>query len=316
MMTTDYCVVIPAHNAAPYVADTVASVPRQTVRRVEIVVSDDGSSDDTVAMARAAGATVLEHPSASGPSASRNRGVAATRAPFIAFVDADDEWMPEHAAALLEAMQAHGSVFAASGAEKFGSESGVLKAELRTDVAIDLRDILIVDNPVIQSGVMVSRNTFVDAGGYDESLRMSEDYDLWGRIAERGGFSYVDQPSVRRRMHDGQATFRYEGDLVKASWLVRRRAVARRLASADAAERDRLLDLMEAAASADIERAIWTGQATILDLLRDELRASDEMFALEGRLASLGGKGAPARRVAQDMRRVRRSLIQIVRGQR
>ncbi|HYW51031.1 MAG TPA: glycosyltransferase family 2 protein, partial [Gemmatimonadaceae bacterium] len=148
---SEYCVVIPAKNAAKFLASTLESVRQQTCPASEIVVVDDGSNDATAEVARAAGVTVMSHATSSGPAASRNRGVAATTAPLVAFLDADDEWMPDHAERLLHALAAEGAVFAGSGAQKFGAETGVLTADLADGASVDLRDALIIDNPVIQS---------------------------------------------------------------------------------------------------------------------------------------------------------------------
>lgn len=315
-MTTEYCVVIPAHNAAEFVSACLASVMNQTMQPREVVVVDDGSNDRTAHLARDAGATVISRAVSGGPSASRNLGVASTSAPIIAFLDADDEWKPDHAERLVAALAANDAVFASGAAEKFGSESGVLRATLASGSPIDLRDALIVENPVIQSAAVIRRSAFDLAGGYDESLRMSEDYDLWARLAERGPYVYVDVPTVRRRMHDGQATFRYESALVTASWTVRRRAVSRRLASADRSEREHVLQLLDGAASRDVEHAIWTGDASILGVLRAELRQTDDEFSLGSRLAAIGGHGQRARRVSQNVRTISRSLLQVIRGQR
>jgi GT2 family glycosyltransferase len=315
-MTQEYSVVIPAFNAERFIAATLASIKRQTFPPKEIVVVDDGSSDQTAAVARASGARVVTQLSSKGPSASRNRGVAETQSPIVAFLDADDEWLPDHAERLLKALAADGIAFAGSDAELFGAESGVVPTALTGTDTLDLRDVLITDNPVIQSSVMISRDAFDRAGGYDESLRLSEDYDLWTRVAEHGMFAYVNVPTVRRRMHAHQATQRYRSDLVKAWWGVRRRCVTRRLAGATAAEQAHVLRLLDTASSGDIEWAIWTGEEAMLSLVREELHLTDAEFGLGERLSLLGGHGSPSRRLSQDLRCASRALIQLVRGER
>jgi glycosyltransferase involved in cell wall biosynthesis len=313
-MAIDYCVVIPAHNAARFVKSSIDSVRKQTIKAREVVVVDDGSGDETAALARAAGAVVIPRTDSSGPAASRNLGVAETSAPIIAFLDADDEWMPDHAERVIGALAAQHAVFAGSDAAKFGGETGVISAQLATGEAVDLRDALIVDNPVVQSSAILQRKTFEEVGGYDESMWMSEDYDLWVRMAERGGFAYVNAPTVRRRMHDGQATYGMESELIRASWVVRRRAVSRRAVGATRVEAERLFALIEDAAYRDIERAIWTGEASTLAIVRAELQATDVLFELGPRFSEIGGFGSPARRMSQDLKCMGRSLLQVVRG--
>ncbi len=88
-----YDVVIPAYNAVATLAETLASVFAQTVAPVRVIVVDDGSTDATAAMARAAGAEVLQQAN-SGPGAASTRGIGAATSPILAMVDADDLWLP------------------------------------------------------------------------------------------------------------------------------------------------------------------------------------------------------------------------------
>lgn len=87
-------VVIPAYNEATRIGAALASVRAQTVAPLEVLVIDDGSADDTAAIAEAAGARVIRQPNR-GLAATRNRGILEARAPWIAFLDADDQFFPE-----------------------------------------------------------------------------------------------------------------------------------------------------------------------------------------------------------------------------
>ncbi len=315
-MRAEYCVVIPALNSERFLGSALASVARQSVTPVETVVVDDGSSDRTVPIAEAAGASVVSATASRGPSAARNLGVSRTSAPLIAFLDADDEWLPGHAAKLLDTFADAEVVFAGSNAEKFGSELGVVGPGISGDGVSDLRDLLITENPVIQSSAMLRRDVFRAVGGYDESIRLSEDYDLWTRVAEVGQFRTVNEVTIRRRMHSGQVSQRYRGDLVRAWWDVRRRTVARRLSRASQFERVRVLQILEQAARLDVDWAIWTGDGAMLAIVREEMTATDEQLGLGTRLSAAGGLGQPALRLSQDVRCGSRSLLQFFQGQR
>lgn len=312
----DYSVVIPAHNAEPFMRDALASIAQQTVVPREIVVVDDGSQDHTADVARSCGAAVISTGRASGPSAARNRGVAATTSPVIAFLDADDEWRPDHAERVLGAMHVAGAVYGSTGVEAFGLDSLVSSSDLPGGAALDIRNELLVRNLISQSAAAVRRDAFVASGGYDESMRMAEDYDLWNRLALVGTFAYVKSPTVRRRLHPGQLTHGAMTVLVEAAWKVRRAAVARRWEGATAAEREEMLTRLELAAHEQIEDAIHSGDTGRIHVVRAELAATDRRFSLEARLSSIGGAGSRGMAVQQDLRCLGRGLLNRVRGRR
>jgi glycosyltransferase involved in cell wall biosynthesis len=311
-----YSVVIPAFNAARFIDAAIRSVQAQTIAPAEIVVVDDGSTDSTVSVAKSLGAFVVSLPSQSGPSTARNIGVKLTSSPLVAFLDADDVWLADHAASLLAAFDAPQTVFAGSYAEKFGSESGVVRPGISGDGVKDLRDILLLENPINQSATMVRRASFYAAGGYEATMSLSEDYDLWNRMAEQGSFHFVDRVTIRRRMHAGQLTQQFRGDLVRAWWVVRLRAVSRRFRDASQLERHRVLQILERVAKTDVDFAIWTGDSSLLAIVREELRTADTALDLGQRLSAAGGIGQPARRLSQDVRCGSRSLLQLIQGQR
>lgn len=310
----EYCVIIPAYNAANFIEAAVASVRAQTIPPAEIIVIDDASTDGTAEICAARGVRVERMARSRGPSAARNRGVALTSSPAIGFLDADDEWLPIHAEQVLATLLVEDVVFAASDAERFGTETGRISHGLLTRTSLGLEDLFILENPIVQSAVMILRTAFEMAGGYDESLRYSEDYDLWTRVIELGRFGYVNEPTVRRRMHPAQLTFTNRPELVRSWSNVRRRALRRRLASARPAEREQMLSLLDEATKTEIEWAIWTGERCMLNTVRTELDLSDTQLGLGSRLRLHGGTGKPARRVWQDVRCVGRGLLNRVRG--
>ena len=107
MSSSTVSVVIPAHNAAKYLAEAVASVRAQTAPVQEIVVIDDGSTDDTVAVAAGLGPGLVCHRQAKqGAAAARNRGAEQAKGAWLTFLDADDLWRPGKLAAQLAWMQA------------------------------------------------------------------------------------------------------------------------------------------------------------------------------------------------------------------
>lgn len=222
---TGISVLIPCYNGEQYVARAVESVRAQTRAVDEILVIDDCSTDRSAEVARDAGATVLTLPENAGPSRARNVGLASARGEFVAFLDADDRWAPEHCAlvgGLLD--RAPAAVLA------FGRSALIQFPELRSsDRLPDRRPVDALDevlrlNPVTQSAVIVRREVALAAGGYDVAMRYSEDYDLWLRLALVGPFICTHEVTCWREVHPAQAS-RSALSMRRGSWLARARAI-------------------------------------------------------------------------------------------
>lgn len=300
--TMNYSVVIPARNASRFLPAALASVGMQTLPPAEVIVIDDGSTDDTAHIAAAHGASVITHDIARGPAAARNAGVRAASSEFIAFLDADDEWTADHAHATVTATAQHGVVFAAGRAMRIGELSGAVRTTSVGSDPLDIRDALVLDNPIIQSGAVIRREVFHAAGGYDDSLRLAEDYDLWNRVAEHGLFCPVPHATVRRRMHDEQLSTQSTSAMVSSAWTVRRRTVARRrfFDSMDA-QGSHSLRLLRRAAAIDLNWVLWTGNPSLLRLVRDEVERTDREFDFRGALAGVIGLPVSLTRLAHDL---------------
>ena len=284
-----YSVVIPAHNAEKFLPSALESVRSQHRLPEAVIVVDDGSSDATARIAASYQCMVISHPIAKGPSAARNAGVAATSTELVAFLDADDEWRSDHAERLLVAFDSPDTVFCGSDAEIFGADSGLITAPIAAGEPIEVIDALLLENVIIQSTVIVRRNGFTAVGGYDESLSVSEDYDLWMRLSEYGKFYYVSEATVRRRMHASQLSQYNAVQFLRNGWLIRRRVLARRLSGASPERHAHVLETLKAAARRDVQYAISLGWLAFLRTVRDELERTDQEFALSGTLAALGG---------------------------
>jgi hypothetical protein len=187
-------VIIPAYNAASTLGETLDSVRRQTHRRLEVIVVDDGSQDRTaeIAEAHAAedGRIRLIRKENGGVARARNAGATASRADYLAPVDADDLWHPEKIARQLAALRAAGpeAGYAYTYCRHIDGASRVIQdAGGRTEGAAFLRSVLgnFVGNG---SSLLIRRVAFDSVGGYDPSLRDAglqgcEDYLLQMLIA-------------------------------------------------------------------------------------------------------------------------------------
>src|SRR5687767_7343597 len=173
-------VIIPAHNAEAWIAETIASVTAQTYRHVEIVVVDDGSTDDTGSIAADHGALVVETPG-TGPGGARNAGMATARGEYLQFLDADDLLAPakiDRQVSLLERTRAdvawepfHHLVRDPGPNEEFR-----IGTRVRPEVAEDLAASLLTARGFIQIGaLLVRRNRGTDAVWFTPTRGAVED---------------------------------------------------------------------------------------------------------------------------------------------
>jgi glycosyltransferase involved in cell wall biosynthesis len=206
-------VIIPCYNSGRFLRACIESVLRQEdAGPIEILVGDDGSTDDSVAVAEACGPAVrvLRHPGGRnrGVSATRNLCIRAARHPLIAFLDADDLWLPGHLAALQAALAAHpaaglaydnGYYMTADGGRTGGQR--LAPGHRAPDAATLLLDCCLAIN-----GVVVRKQVLEQVGLFDESLHYGEDHDLWLRIVEKFPVVYVPVHGFVYRQHAQQST--------------------------------------------------------------------------------------------------------------
>ncbi len=227
-------VVIPAHNAAPWIDATLATVAAQTHPPEAVLVVDDGSQDDTVGrlaawQTRLPMLQVVRHATAQGPSAARNTGWRAAETEWIAFVDADDLWHPEHLAQLASAMARTGADVVCSRRLLFESTPDapapppfpVVPADPTITRLPSAARALFQSNLVPQSGVMVTRAALARIGGYDEGRRLNEDYDVWCRLAAFARFAVVEATTLAYRLHGAQASRARRLEFEASRWPVR-----------------------------------------------------------------------------------------------
>jgi glycosyltransferase involved in cell wall biosynthesis len=196
-------VVIPTHNRPDRLAKAIQSVLDQTERDFELFVVDDGSHDQAAAdVVRASGdprVSYIQLPVARGPAAARNAGIAKATAPYVAFLDDDDEWLPEKLAVQVAALErADPGVGLTYSARITVDKIAGTEVITRFPVAFDRASGL---NVITLSSVLMKRRCLDSVGVFDEELFGTEDFDLWIRAAESYTFSYVDQPLVRYLIH-------------------------------------------------------------------------------------------------------------------
>lgn len=207
-------VIIPTHNRRDLVCEAVASVLAQRGAAIDVIVVDDGSTDDTDRALRAFGDEVrYVRQSARGVSAARNTGARMAEGAWLAFLDSDDWWRPEKLARQL-AYHARTPALRASQTGEMWIRNGVRVNPCRHHRKPD-GDIFAASLArcvVSPSAVLLRRDLFEDLGGFDESLAVCEDYDLWLRLGVREAVGLLDEPLVvKRGGHADQLSRRHWG---------------------------------------------------------------------------------------------------------
>jgi glycosyltransferase involved in cell wall biosynthesis len=180
-------VVIPAYNAARFLPRCLKSVFTQTLQPAEVIVVDDGSTDDSAEIARKLGARVVSRPNG-GLSAARNTGVQSSSSEWVALLDADDMWHPEKLQSQADCVQAD-TVLVYTGIRIF-SDDGVRGTSLAMDPA-EARKVLRYRNPITPSSVIARREALARNGGFREDVRACEDWEMWMRLQRIGSFAAV-----------------------------------------------------------------------------------------------------------------------------
>lgn len=196
-------VIIPTFNRGASVREAIDSARRQEVEGgKEIVVVDDGSTDDTPEVLATYDDIVVIRQENAGPSAARNRGIEAARGRNIAFLDSDDLMAPGRLQAQLHFLKANPDVDGVMGRQVIESADGSEPPELPVDpVYGDPGGINLIT-------VMIGTKWLRDVGGFDESLRKGEDRDLLFRLKERGAnIDVLDRVVLIRRLSADSLTF-------------------------------------------------------------------------------------------------------------
>jgi glycosyltransferase involved in cell wall biosynthesis len=198
-------VIIPTYNSERFVTEAIDSVLAQTFKDFEILVIDDGSTDETESLMRRYDAPVRYiRQENGGVAVARNRGIEESRGKYIAFLDADDTWFPEKLERQLRSLEAsagHRACYSAFLVVDADLKELGISRSARFGLAIE--DLLLRGN-VIGSicTVLCERSLFETAGGFDPDLSQCADWDMWVRLAELTEFIYLDEPLVTYRQHD------------------------------------------------------------------------------------------------------------------
>lgn len=223
---SDVSVLIPTFNCARYICDALESVFSQTLPPQEVIVVDDGSTDNTPVILESYMDRIRYfYQKNSGASAARNTGIRLAKSPLIAFLDADDLWMPDHLELSVKGLEENpladmvfsDALFNSSGvlapsrirdrnrgfrrwmAKHGDGKSALFKGWMQRE--------LVRKHPGFStSGVVVRKDCLLKVGGFDETFSVGEDCDLWVRISFQSPLIFINRPTYIYRMRPGSLT--------------------------------------------------------------------------------------------------------------
>ncbi len=202
-------VVIPTYNYGRYICDTVESALAQTYSPTEIIVVDDGSTDDTPERMAAYGNRVRYiRQQNRGPSAARNTGIQAARGEFVALLDSDDLWLPDKLERQVSAAIQHPDIglVATEGfaIDETGRRLDYVAERCSREGFCELtaRDLLEF-GAFSPSSVLAHKDALLAGGGFDEGLKGPEDMEMWVRIAARSRVVRLNATLTGQREHSG-----------------------------------------------------------------------------------------------------------------
>jgi hypothetical protein len=213
MTKTLVSVIMPCFNHGHFVVEAVASVLGQTMADLELIIVDDASTDDSVAviqkLAQKDGRIkLIVHQKNCGPSRSRNDGIKAATGEYVAFCDADDRWKPEKLARQLELLNRHPDCDIAYCQSEIIDDTGRPTGGLFTDEfplpqcpSGDLFEALCAKNFINTQVVLARRPALAGEQLFHERLRVVEDWWLWIRLARKHRFIYEPAPLAYYRQH-------------------------------------------------------------------------------------------------------------------
>jgi glycosyltransferase involved in cell wall biosynthesis len=213
-------VVVPTYNYAAYIAEALAGVLAQEYEDYEVIVVDDGSDDDTHAVVgamarRFEGRLFYLYHRHRSVAVARNAALAVARGRYVAFLDADDVWMPSALSAMVRYLESHPDEGVVYGNTEYfehrtGEPLGLLfsRASIkRPHAGRCLEPMFLRGNFIPMMASMMRREVCEAAGGFDRRLRAGEDYLFWMRIASRCRIGYLDEVLCRVRRHGRNLTF-------------------------------------------------------------------------------------------------------------
>lgn len=308
---------IPVYNGEAYLEEAIRSARAQTYDPIEIVVVDDGSTDESPAiLARLAaedGRIRVHRQENAGHAGALNAALALARGELVAILDCDDEALPDRVETQVRAFEDDPALAAVGGAAELIDHTGrsfhTLEFPTEPD---DIRRTLETDCPFLHSAVTMRRAAVLGVGGYRPALSLVLDYDLWFRLAEHHRLANLPRSVVRYRIHPAQTILTRTERIALAEVIAKRSAAARRLGRPDPVsnDADQTLDELSRALAIsgdELDTIVVRNTAGAAKLVArvGDTEGAKELFALAEMRARATGDPALRAIVAQGRARVR-----------
>ena len=246
-------VIVPTYNCATYLPDAIDSVLAQTFKDFEIIIVDDGSTDNTREVVKKYGLQIKYiYQENKGPSAARNLGIQSSNGQYIAFLDSDDIWLPQKLELQMnEFLKSPSTGLVTCG--RYNIDSNGALQECLCDISYISRtkalDLFLTKN-ILHGGnsqVVIKRECLDKVGLFDEELHVAEDWDLWLKICKQYDFKGLNKPLVKIRIREnsqssyGDKNLKNElkyldrifaDSVFKRRWIIKRKAYSYRYFSA------------------------------------------------------------------------------------
>ncbi len=228
-MSNSLTVIVPTYNRAEYVRQCLTALMQSGVPDLQVIVADDGSTDDTKAVVAATdpNALYLWQPNSGTPATARNAAFALATGRYVGFLDCDDEWLPGVPAKVVQLLDRHPDVDvlfadARMGNPEEGYRSWIEEAGQKAFFELPHREVepglrvlergpffrrVALRSPLFIGAMVMRREAFERAGMFDPRLRGAADWDLWLRMAHRFTFAFLTEPlAVYTRHRDNMSS--------------------------------------------------------------------------------------------------------------
>jgi len=202
-------VIIPTFNKAATIMRAIESVQRQSYKNYEIIVVDDGSTDNTREVVREIPRVKYFSKNNEGPSSARNLGIRKAEGKIIAFLDSDDEWRQDKLEKCIDKLTEtpRARVVISNYAIYDEAEKKELKPPKRLRTYSPLMILLSFNETNLHTSSVVTYKGLIErVGGFDERLIRGEDWELWIRLSEIAEFAFINEPLLTVHIHPGSQT--------------------------------------------------------------------------------------------------------------